>query len=134
MQWYQNRGTLESCRAGDAYKLPGAVSGYISSESIPKGSEGVSVKLQLDNQTAVAYINNMGGTVSPQLTNLSKARALSKDIVLTAKYIPGSTNCVADAESRTLKDRTDWKLNPLIFRAINQSLGPLEAELFASRL
>ena len=102
-----------------------------------KDQRGVSVKLQLDNQTAVAYINNMGGTVSPQLTNLSKALwmwALSKDIVLTAEYIPGSTNCVADAESRTLKDRTDWKLNPLIFRAINQSLGPLEVDLFASRL
>ena len=75
-----------------------------------KDQRGVSVKLQLDNQTAVAYISNMGGTVSPQLTNLSKALwmwALSKDIVLTADYIPGSMNCVANAESRTLKDRTD---------------------------
>ena len=35
-----------------------------------KDQRGVSVKLQLDNQTAVAYISNMGGTVSPQLTNL----------------------------------------------------------------
>ena len=102
-----------------------------------KDQRGVSVRLQLDNQTAVAYINNMGGTVSPQLTNISKALwmwALSKDIVLTAEYIPGSTNCVADTESRTLKDRTDWKLNPLLFRAIDQSLGPLEVDLFASRL
>ena len=98
---------------------------------------GVSVKLQLDNQTAVAYINNMGGTVSPQLTNLSKALwmwALSKDIVLTAEYIPGSMNCVADVESRTLKDQTYWKLNPLKFRTINQSLGPLEVDLNASHL
>ena len=38
-----------------------------------KDQRGVSVKLQLDNQTAVPYINNMGGTVFPQLTNLSKA-------------------------------------------------------------
>ena len=43
MQWYQDRGTLESCRARDAHNLPGAVNSYISSESnqsIPKGSEG----------------------------------------------------------------------------------------------
>ena len=40
MQWYQDRGTLESYRAGDAHKLPGAVSSYISNENIPKGSEG----------------------------------------------------------------------------------------------
>ena len=71
-----------------------------------KDHGGVSVRLQLDNQTAVAYINNMGGTVSPQLTSLSKALwmwALSKDIVLTAEYIPGSTNCVADTRVQDLK-------------------------------
>ena len=49
-----------------------------------KDQRGVSVKLQLENQTAVAYINNMGETVSPQLT---KMWALSKDIVLTAQSI-----------------------------------------------
>ena len=50
-----------------------------------KDQRGVLVRLQLDNQTAVAYI--------------SKAMwmwALSKDIVLTVEYIQGSTNCVAD--------------------------------------
>ena len=60
--------------------------------------------------------------------------ALSKDIVLSAEYIPGTTNCMADTESRTLKDRTDWKLHPQVFGAINQSLRPLEVDLFASRL
>ena len=38
-----------------------------------KDQTGASVLLQLDNQTVVAYINNMGGTVSPQLTELAKA-------------------------------------------------------------
>lgn len=106
-------------------------------QSFMKDQSGVSIRLQLDNQTAVAYINNMGGTVSPQLTNLSKALwmwALSKDIVLSAEYIPGETNCVADAESRTMRDRADWKLHSQIFNAINQELGPLEVDLFASRL
>ena len=40
VQWHQDRGTLESCRAADAHKLFGAVSSYISCESIPEGSEG----------------------------------------------------------------------------------------------
>ena len=77
------------------------------------------------------------GQEDPQLTNLYKALwmwALSKDIVLTTEYIPGSMNCVADAESRTLKDRIDCKPNPLLFRAIDQSLGPLEVDLLASCL
>ena len=33
-----------------------------------------------------------------------------------------------------MRDRTDWKLNPLIFQKINNHYGPLEVDLFASRL
>jgi len=93
--------------------------------------------LQLDNQTAVVYINNMGGTVSPLLTDLAKALwvwALSKDIVLTAEYIPGTVNIVADAESRSMTDRTDWKLHTKVFQQIDKKWGPLEMDLFATRL
>jgi len=102
-----------------------------------KDRTGTSVLLQLDNQTAVAYINNMGGTVSPKLTDLAKDLwmwALSKDIILTAEHIPGVVNVEADAESRSMKDRTDWKLHPKLFQEINQKWGPLEVDLFASRL
>ena len=106
-------------------------------KSFVKDQKGISVLLQLDNQTAVAYINNLGGTVSPQLMDLAKALwlwALSRDLVLSVEYIPGATNCVADVESRTLRDRTDWKLHPQIFNQINQKWGPLEVDLFATRL
>jgi len=106
-------------------------------KSFLKGQTNMSVLLQLDNQTAVAYINNMGGTVSPQLTNLAKSLwmwALNNGIVLTAECIPGLMNVVADAESRSMKDRTDWKLPPKLFQEINQKWGPLEVDLFASRL
>ena len=61
-------------------------------KSFLKDQEGSSVLLQLDNQTAVAYINNMGGTVSPQLTDLAKALwlwALPTDIILSAEHIQG---------------------------------------------
>ena len=37
-----------------------------------KNAPQSSILLQLDNATAVAYINNMGGTVSSQLTELAK--------------------------------------------------------------
>ena len=101
-----------------------------------KGQTGKSVLLQLDNQTAVAYINSMGGTVSP--TDRSGQSpldvALSNDIVLTAEYIPGVVNVIADAESRSMMDRADWKLHPKLFQEINQKWGPLEVDLFASRL
>ena len=54
--------------------------------------------------------------------------------MLTAQHIPGTSNCVADVESTTIRDRTDWKLNPLVFNRINKIFGPLEIDLFASRL
>ena len=93
--------------------------------------------LQLDNTTAVAYINNLGGTVSHHLTLLARRLwmwCLERDISLTAQHLPGVLNTVADSESRVMRDRTDWQLNPIIFQQINRRLGPLEVDLFASRL
>jgi hypothetical protein len=92
------------------------------------------VLLRIDNTTAVAYINNLGGTVSRELLNPAKnlwMRCLERNIHITAQHLPGVMNHIADAESRTMRDR---KLNPVIFRKIDQTLGPLEVDLFASRL
>ena len=122
---------------GNAHKLPGVTGSNPCSKTILKSQTEKSVLLQLDNQMAVAYINNMEGTVSPQLTALAKAPwmwALSNNIVLTAKYIPGVANVVADAESRSMKDRTDQKLHPRLFQETNQKWGPLEVGLFTSCL
>ena len=69
-------------------------------KSFLKDQEGSSVLLQLDNQTAVAYINNMGGTVSLQLTDLAKAlrlRALNfHGHCPVCRTYPGTMNCIAD--------------------------------------
>ena len=106
-------------------------------QSLIKDRTGISVLLQLDSQTAVSYINHLGGTVSPRLTELAKSLwlwALRRDLVLTAQHIPGVVNQIADLESRVLKDRLDWKLSPVVFQRINAIWGPLEVDLFASRL
>ena len=44
----------------------------LAAKTFLKDVSGVAVLLQLDTATAVAYINNMGGTVSSQLTDLAK--------------------------------------------------------------
>ena len=106
-------------------------------QAFAKDRSGVSILLQLDNQTAVAYINHLGGTVSLQLVQLAKTLwlwALQRDIILSAQHIPGVTNQVADEESRTTMDRLDWKLSLEVFQRINAIWGPLEVDLFASRL
>ena len=51
-----------------------------------------------------------------------------------AQHLPGVQNVVADAESRTMTDRSDWQLNPAIFNRITYLFGPIEMDLFSSRL
>ena len=46
---------------------------------------------------------------------------LERNIHITAQHLPGVMNHIADAESRTMRDRLDWKLNPVIFWNINGS-------------
>ena len=87
--------------------------------------------------SAVAYINKMGGTVSPALNKLNKEFwlwCMERDISVQAQHLAGKLNCTADEESRVMKDRSDWMLCPSVFRQINRILGPLEVDLFALRL
>ena len=106
-------------------------------QSFAKGQSRLNILLRIDNTTAVAYINHLGGTVSRELVNLTKNLwmwCLERNIHITAQHLPGIQNTVADAESRSQTDRTDWKLSPNIFHKIQQTFGPLEVDLFATRL
>ena len=93
--------------------------------------------LLIDNQTAVAYINNLGGTVSAQATILARDLwmwCLERGILILAQYLPGEENIRADRESWVMRDRSDWMLNPLIFRGILRHFPDRNIDLFASRL
>ena len=75
--------------------------------------------------------------MSPALTALAKSIwlwALERDLMITAQHIPGVTNMIADSKSRLEGDRSDWMLSRSVFQKISQVLGPLEVDLFASRL
>ena len=102
-----------------------------------KDKRGVSVLLKIDNTTAVAYINNHGGTVSRELVSLTRDLwmwCLERNIHIQAQHLPGVLNRTADWESRSMRDRSDWKLDRQIFLRIEEHYGPLEVDLFASRL
>ena len=59
---------------------------------------------------------------------------LERNIHIQAQHLPGILNYSADLESRSMRDRSDWKLDRQSFVRINQRYGPLEVDLFASRL
>ena len=99
-----------------------------------KNKSRMSVLLRLDNTTAVAYINNLGGTVSKELVDLAKSLwmwCLERNIHIIAQHLPGVLNVIADVESRTMRDR---QLKPVIFRKIANLFGPIEVDMFASPL
>ena len=102
-----------------------------------RDERSIHVLLKMDNTSAIAYINKRGGTVSPTLNRLNKEFwlwCMERDITVQAQHLAGALNCTADAESRIMRDRSDWMLCPNVFQAINHKLGPLEVDLFASRL
>lgn len=86
----------------------------------------ISVLLQLDNSTAVAYTNNLGDR-SLALTSLAKFLwlwALEQDIVITTQNILGLSNKVAYLELRLERDLSDCMLAREMFQKINQVFGP----------
>lgn len=94
-----------------------------------------SVKIFTDNKSAVTYINKMGGTRSPALNSIALQLwewCVTNDVWVTAEYLPGKDNVLADWESRHFQDYSAWKLNVKIFCQIRQQYS-LEVDLFADR-
>jgi hypothetical protein len=107
--------------------------GLLSFEHLLKDQR---VLLQMDNTTAVSYVNKMGGRVSI-LSHLAETLwnwCLQRKISVQAQYLPGTLNRVADQLSRKGAERQDWMLNPEIFYQLDQIWGPHQIDLFASRL
>ncbi|XP_028412214.1 uncharacterized protein LOC114535038 [Dendronephthya gigantea] len=112
------------------------MAGGFAVKSFCKNKASIQVKLLMDNTTAITYINKMGGP-SPVLASLVYEIwqwCLQKNIHLSAHHIPGVLNTSADQESRVDRDAADWKLNPIIFATLNRLWGPLDIDLFATRL
>ena len=110
---------------------------FLAIKAFGKTWQNITVLLRLDNVTAVSYINQKGGTVSRALCELAISIwtwCTERNITIEAEHLPGQLNVQADQESRTIRDRCDWKLKQQVFHQIQTAMGPLEVDLFASRL
>ena len=108
-----------------------ALKSFVSEES------NTHVQFQIDNTTAVSYVNNMGGIQSPELNMLALdiwEWAIDRSIWLSAVHIPGKENTGADKESRNFSDRHEWTLDKEVFDTIAKSHPNLDIDLFATRL
>ena len=72
MMWrFAIRRAVDQQGAVHAHKLSGTLGGSVCSETSPKQSQNLHIGMQMDNTTAVAYVNRMGGTHSNTLSNMA---------------------------------------------------------------
>lgn len=110
---------------------------FFGLESLCKDVKDTHIRIQIDNVTAVAYINNMGGTKSWKCNGLVKeiwTWARDNNNHVSAEHLPGSRNVVADRASRVFHDGTEWTLDPKCFEYIVNFFREPCIDLFASRL
>lgn len=106
-------------------------------KSFCMNKRNVHVMVRIDNTTAVAYLNHMGGCKSTMCDKMSRdiwQWCISRNIWVSAAHVPGRLNTIADERSRKFNDRTEWKLNRQVFDRIVSHFGVPEIDLFASRL
>ena len=94
------------------------------------------IQVLTDNTTAVAYINNQGGTKQKcnEVARKIWCWCYENKNWVSAAHLPGSLNVTADRESRTKHDNMEWKLDEQLFQKICEEVGKPEVDLFASRL
>jgi len=109
---------------------------FLALQSFTKDLNNIGVLVRMDNRTAIAQVNKMGGpTLSPlchlalEIWEWCQARSITPH----AEYLPGEDNSTADWESRHHVDSSDWQLLPSVFQSLNSLLGPFNIDLFASR-
>ena len=95
------------------------------------------IHIQTDNIVALTYLIKMGGTKGQDLNQISKEiweELLIHGITITAEHLPGKLNVEADHQSRSVKDSSEWKLSPNVFKQLCLKRGTPSIDLFASRL
>lgn len=105
-------------------------------KSFTKEVKDCEIILQMDNTTAVAYVNRMGGVQHPNLHKITKEIwqwCEARNIWLVASYIKSQDSIEADRESRIKNIDTEWKLANYAFRQAVKIFGYPKIDLFATR-
>ena len=101
--------------------------------------QGKSVRFLMDNRTAVSYVSKQGGTRSKSSNIIAESIFLMADefhLTLSAAYLPGEQNVLADMLSRSRQVlKNEWALSPSTFRWVcsRSPFGPPTVDLFANR-
>lgn len=94
------------------------------------------VLVLMDNVSAKAYVNWLGGTRSRALMHETLHLGLWAEAHLTslrAERISGAANVLADSLSQSPIDQAEWSLHPLLFKELVDRFGSPSVDLFASK-
>ena len=134
----KNSGFLDKLLVFLAHKQKGSIkAAFLALKFLIPNRTNVHVQICIDNRTAVAYINHLGGTRSLELNSIAVkmwAWCLERNMFLSALYVPGITNKTADLLSRLKFESTEWMLSPKIFKQIVYVFRMLVLDMFASFL
>lgn len=109
--------------------------GLLGIQSLCSDLTNCHIQIQMDNQTAVSYINNLGGTHSKRVNGYTKQLIVwskQRGIWLSACHIAGKSN-IADSHSRKVRVDTEWMLDKDVFQHLSVKFGYPDIDLFASR-
>ena len=111
-------------------------SAFLALQTFVSNKTNTHVLLRIDNRTAIAYINQKGGTHSKPLSDMACnlwSWCLKRNITVQAEHIAGVENTRADLESRVFQDPCDWMLSRRVFHRIQTKWGQMDVDLFAAR-
>ncbi|KAK7109784.1 hypothetical protein V1264_013769 [Littorina saxatilis] len=98
---------------------------------------GKHVRLHTDNTTVVAYVNRQGGSRSHSLSDRTCHILLlcqQHHIILSAKFLPGSLNVLADSLSRSSSViHTEWTITHQALQRLWVQVDKPLVDLFATR-
>ncbi len=139
---------LDEGVSGGGKWLPGEMEWHINVKELKaiefglkalcKNVKDAHVKVMSDNQCAVSYIREQGGSHSSQCNAVARniwLWAWQRNLWLTCAHIPGVSNDVADRASRHFRLETEWQLAPDVFLAIKHCFPQvaIDTDLFATR-
>ena len=92
---------------------------FLALKAFLSGQGPISVLLCMDNITAIAFLNRVGGTHSLPLSKLAVEIwewCIERKFIIHAEHLPGVENIRADWLSRHLRDSSDWRMSSWSWR------------------
>ena len=134
----KNRRSMELGEKGKiTHKLAGVKSSFPGFASFSSPTKTSACSDWHRQQNSSDLINKLGGTRSHRLTSLALEMwnfAADRNLTLSAVYVPGEENQIADKKSRVFQDSLEWMLHPAVFQALQKEVGCFSIDLFATRV